>query len=166
MVFGRVPVEPPVESGWDSTAPPLRRRVEALLAEPVLVGGRTEWPFETFRSDDRQRFLYGFGRDYDDGRGEVTRAPDGRKTWHRYGVAVDIVEKTAEGMSWDAPPAFWSDFGRLAERHGLNWGGRWVRPDLPHVQLVEVPVTPSADDWELLRTGGLEAVWRHYSVQV
>ena len=29
---------------------------------------------ETLRTDERQEFLYGFGRDYDDGRGIVTHS--------------------------------------------------------------------------------------------
>ena len=28
----------------------------------------------------------------------------------------------------------WQEFGAVAERCGLEWGGRWSKPDYPHVQ--------------------------------
>lgn len=28
----------------------------------------------------------------------------------------------------------WEEFGRIAEECGLEWGGRWKKADLPHVQ--------------------------------
>ena len=30
--------------------------------------------------------------------------------------------------------ADWQEFGRLADECGLSWGGRWKKPDYPHVQ--------------------------------
>lgn len=30
--------------------------------------------------------------------------------------------------------ADWEEFGRIADKCGLEWGGRWKRPDIPHVQ--------------------------------
>ena len=32
----------------------------------------------------------------------------------------------------------WVEFGRVAVACGLEWGGKWSNPDLPHVQLKKV----------------------------
>jgi hypothetical protein len=37
-------------------------------------------------------------------------------------------------VTWDGP---WERWGGLAEAAGLVWGGRWRRPDRPHVELPE-----------------------------
>ena len=156
--FGRVPDEIPVERRLTVCAPAFCAAVEAMLAS--LSGGREEWAFETLRTDDRQAFLYGFGREYDDGRGRVTNASTALNSWHGFGLAVDIVEKDA--TPWDAPVSFWNDIGDAAEAHGLTWGGRWSRPDLPHVQWGRCPTSPTEADRTLLRTKGMQAVWKKY----
>ena len=129
------------------------QQMERLGHDPMISEG--------FRSDERQRFLYGFGREYDDGRGVVTNASDGRSSWHRYGLAVDIISKSKE---WDAPPTFWNDLRECAQAIGLTPGAVWKHPDRPHVQhhCPGMPVSPTADDWALLESGGFDAVWRKY----
>lgn len=32
----------------------------------------------------------------------------------------------------------WEEFGRVADVCGLEWGGRWRKPDIPHVQWKDV----------------------------
>lgn len=64
----------------------------------------------------------------------VTRARPGQ-SYHNYGLAADFcfrgsdpfLEKHPQGM------AIWKSFGRLAQAHGLVWGGDFS--DMPHVQL-------------------------------
>jgi peptidoglycan L-alanyl-D-glutamate endopeptidase CwlK len=125
-----------------------------------LEGGRTEYPFETVRTEERQDFLYGFGREYDDGRGKVTSAETALASWHGFGLAVDIVEK--DNTPWDAPPGFWESIGIAARKRGLAWGGLWKKPDLPHVQWGRCPKSPTEDDRRLFRQMGREAVWVKY----
>jgi peptidoglycan L-alanyl-D-glutamate endopeptidase CwlK len=156
--FGVVPPEVPVERSLDVLAPAFRAAVLRMLAR--LEGGRTEWPFETLRTADRQGYLYGFGRDYDDGRGIVTRAELADTSWHGFGLAVDVVEKDA--TPWDAPPDFWASLGAAARAEGLVWGGDWKHPDRPHVQWGKCPASPPFKARALLQTDGMEAVWRLY----
>lgn len=113
--------------------------------------------FETLRTAERQDWLFGMGRDYDDGRGVVTnaRAASG---WHPYGLAADIVEDDA--TPWQATTPFWRALGASAERHGLTWGGRWKALDLPHVQWGRCRPAPSKRAAELVAAGGLPALWR------
>ena len=159
--FGTVPKEVPVQRDWLGCAPKFVAAVAAMLAD--LKGEREEWAFETRRTAERQRFLYGFGRDYDDGRGKVTNAQTALYSWHGFGLAVDVVEKDA--TPWDAPISFWETIGETAERHGLVWGGRWRKPDLPHVQWRCATMTPTDGDRLLYEKEGITAVWsRHGAV--
>lgn len=156
--FGIVPPEVPVQRSLDRLAPQFRAAVERTLAR--LQGGRTEWPFETLRTPDRQHYLFGFGRTYDDGRGRVTNAESHDTSWHGFGLAVDVVEK--DGTPWDAPPDFWLALGEAAEAEGLVWGGRWQHPDKPHLQWGKCPVSPTTAARALLKADGIEAVWKFY----
>lgn len=157
--FGTVPPEVPVERSLDVCAPKFAAAVRAMMADLARdYPERSGFAFETLRTPERQEFLYQFGREYDDGRGIVTNAPDAFSSWHGYGLAVDVVEKDA--TPWDAPPSFWNAIGEAAERNGLTWGGRWRRPDLPHVQWGKCRISPSDRARALLAAGGLNAVWR------
>lgn len=151
------PPEPKADRTLSSLAPGFRRKVEAMLAD-MEVRGFDPMISEGFRSDERQAWLYGFGRDYDDGRGVVTNAPTGIHSYHRYGLAVDVISKSSE---WNAPKRFWDAIGSAALRQGLSWGGLWTKfPDRPHVQFSPMPQGPSSKAIELLASGGMEAVWR------
>ena len=112
---------------------------------------------ESLRTDERQRFLFGFGRDYDDGRGIVTHSLVGCTSWHSYGLAVDVVSRSTH---WDAPNAFWSALGAAAAVHGLTWGGDWPTfPDKPHLQFAPMPDSPSPAIITTYQASGREAVW-------
>lgn len=156
--FGAVPPEVPVTRSLDPCAPRFAAAVRLMMAK--LAGGLSEQVFETLRTEQRQAFLYGFGRDYDDGRGKVTNARTALNSWHGFGLAVDIVEKDA--TPWDAPVTFWNLIGEAAVEQGLVWGGSWAKPDLPHVQWGKCPASPTDDDRKLFTEHGMEAVWRKY----
>lgn len=153
--FGVVPKEPSRSNDLSSLAPRFRKAVEQILAnDPTRI------IIESLRSPDRQDWLYGFGRDYDDGRGIVTHAPS-LSGWHEYGLAVDIINKS---HGWDATHEWWESLGADAERHGCVWGGRWKMRDFPHVQWGSpMRTTPSREAQSLYRLGGVEAVWRAVS---
>ena len=157
--FGVVPPEVPVTGDVTLLAPKMQVAVAAILAGMTKAGFNAK-AFETMRSDERQKFLFGFGRTYDDGRGTVTKVSDARKGWHRFSLAVDIVEN--DKSPWDAPQAFWQTLGKLAEANGLTWGGRWKFLDLPHCQWAGAPISPTDLDRALLASDGPEAVWKKY----
>lgn len=156
--FGTVPPEVPVQRALDVCAPKFATAVRLMMEK--MAGGLVEQVFETLRTPERQKFLYGFGRDYDDGRGKVTNAKTNLMSWHGFGLAVDVVEK--DGTPWDAPPTFWNAIGEAAVAQGLTWGGSWVKPDLPHVQWGRCPASPTESDRVLYATQGIEAVWAKY----
>jgi hypothetical protein len=151
------PAEPPIDQSLDGLAPTFRTKVEALLARFTALGF-DPMIAESFRSDARQAWLFGFGREYDDGRGVVTYAVQGERSWHRYGLAVDIVSAS---RGWDPSPSFWRSLGSCARIEGLAWGGDWPKfKDLPHIQFGEpMRQSPSSHAVELLAQGGIEAVW-------
>lgn len=142
---------PPCRS-LDVLAPRFRVALEGLLADvPDAVIA------ETVRTPARQSFLYGFGRDYDDGRGIVTSAPTAFDSWHAFALAADVIHREHE---WAAPRAWFANLGRVAALHGLKWGGAWRHPDLPHVFWGRCKDTPSREAIRLYTTGGLPAVWK------
>jgi hypothetical protein len=165
------PPEIPASRDMTKLAPLFAEKVFTVLAD-MKARGFDAIVREGFRSDERQAWLYGFGREYDDDRGNVTGAPTGAKSWHRYGLAVDIVSATLED---DAPAAFWTALMEVAESIGLTSGDDWDRDgvpvesdpdehraDKPHVQwwTPGMHVIPSDHAWQLLQSQGVEAVWK------
>lgn len=147
--------------------PEFRAAVERVLAK-MRSAGLAPLVYETTRTDARQLFLYGFGRDYDDGRGIVTRSRTAEDTYHGYGLAVDIV--CAKKM-WDAPGYFWETLGKFAREEGLLWGDDWDNDgipverdsnehlsDKPHVQYPHLR-SPSETAKQLRAAGKLSEVW-------
>lgn len=147
---------PPRQNTMTGLAPGFLVKLRATLAQMHFLGFDAT-PFETLRTDERQTYLYGFGRWYDDGRGIVTHSQDADETWHHFGLACDVVSAT---QGWNAPSQFWSQLGQCAIRCGLAWGGQWHRPDLPHVQFGSpMRPSPSPRAARLFAAGGFEAVW-------
>lgn len=161
----RPPIEVPVTNTTTVLAPQFRAAVERVLAD-MVAWGYTPRVFETLRTDERQAFLYGFGRQYDDGRGIVTHSATGDDTWHGYGLAADIV---CEKKLWSAPADFWHVLGCSARRHGLVWGGDWNGDwssaderfvDRPHIQWGKpMRRSPSANAIAIRQSHGTSAVW-------
>lgn len=160
MPLPKPPAEVPVQGSIALLAPKMQVAVTHILTGMMEAGFKAK-VFETLRTPERQSFLYGFGRTYDDGRGTVTKVQDVWKGWHAYGMAVDIVEHDA--TPWNAPQAFWQTLGKLAEKHGLTWGGRWKFLDLPHSQWAGCPTSPTALDVALAREQGIQAVQKKYN---
>jgi len=151
--FGSLPVAVAVNRRLDVLAPAFRRKIEAVLeAVPYAMVA------ETLRSDARQRFLFGFGRDYDDGRGIVTHSETALDTWHHYGLAADIIHRV---KGWEAPMQWWQQLGAAAKAQGLVWGGDWTFRDYPHLQWgAPMRRSPSPSAATLLAGGGVQAVWK------
>ncbi len=66
---------------------------------------------------------------------KVTNAAAGQSR-HEFGEAFDVVP-----MRWDQrltpnwASKHWTKLGEIGEALGLEWGGRWRKPDRPHFQL-------------------------------
>ena len=86
---------------------------------------------ETYRSQDRQDWLYEQGR---------TR-PGPVVTWtkhskHTERIAADCIPLDERGrLIWDSKRPQWQQWGSIVEEAGLVWGGRWAKADFVHVQL-------------------------------
>ena len=143
----------PVDQSLDDLAPKFRAKIDELLK---LVPDAVV--YETLRTNARQEYLYGFGRDYDDGRGVVTHSETALDTWHHYGLACDLVH---QNQGWDAPVSWWKEFGKQAKNLGLVWGGDWTFRDYPHVQWGSpMRRSPSPSAATLQSKGGNPAVWQ------
>jgi hypothetical protein len=161
------PREIPVVKSLDGLAPKFRDAVQRLLAAMTEMGF-DPIVSESTRSNDRQQYLYGFGRDYDDvrdPRGVVTHSHDADETWHHYGLAVDIISKSKQ---WGAPETFWRDLEVCAEAEGLTSGRDWDRNDKTREKFVDGPHvqwgppmrrSPSPRAARLFAAGGYHAVW-------
>jgi len=80
-----------------------------------------------------------------------------KASWHRPDVrgrlgnqvielyAADIVDERWgwEGPAKDLNHPFWTDLGKYAEAEGLEWGGRWSKRDVAHVQMRIVDAAPA-----------------------
>ena len=160
------PAEVPVERDLIYCAPRLVSAVKLVVAD-LEAWGYDPLVFETIRTQERQAFLHGFSRQYDDGRGRVTNSHDADESWHFYGLAVDIV---SQSRYWNAPRDFWRTLGLAAQRHGLRWGADWDHDgdtgderfkDFPHVQWgPPMRRSPSAAARRLYDIGGRPRVWR------
>jgi peptidoglycan L-alanyl-D-glutamate endopeptidase CwlK len=157
MPLPKPPAEVPRIDALTDVAPQFRAAIANVVADMRAAGFKVR-VFETLRTNERQQYLYGFGREYDDGRGPVTKAATAENGWHFFGLAADLVEDDA--TPWIAPQLFWQTLGLVAERHGCTWGGRWQVVDLPHLQWGNCRQSPSERARNLYRQGGREAVWR------
>lgn len=111
--------------------------------------------YETRRSAELQAYYYAQGRTRPGI--IVTNVSNPLYGWHYYGLAIDVISKKHQ---WSYPPGWLEGVSQIFEDCGLDWGGRWRRPDLPHYQFKGLKSSPSDRARELLREGGLEAVWR------
>lgn len=156
MTLPPPPAEVPLIKSPSVLAPGFRAALQRVFVR-LRHGGFDPVIAESLRTDARQRYLFGFGREYDDGRGEVTESADCAHTWHCYGLAADVIS-IAHG--WDSE-AFFEALGAAAHAERLAWGGNWHRRDLPHVQWGSpMLVSPSPRAAALRESGGVEAVWK------
>lgn len=153
--FGIVPPEPPRITALPPLPDGFERRVRATL-DGLAAHGQPSIVREAQRTAERQAWLYGFGRDYDDGRGRVTNAKTPWQTWHVYALACDIVHARLED---NAPSSYWKLLQSIAEASGLQSGMSWpTMRDGPHVQFGTLKRSPSPLARALYLQGGLYAV--------
>ena len=85
---------------------------------------------ETYRSQERQDYLYSQGR---------TR-PGNKVTWtknsrHTSRRAWDICKNVKGGEYSDY--SFFKKCGDIAKTYNITWGGTWSTPDVPHFEIDE-----------------------------
>lgn len=172
MPLPKPPAEVPACRDTARLAPHFRRDLTRLL---VRLRNRGFDPIvaETERSAERWRYLWGFGREYDElpPRGIVTKASAPELTWHFFCLAADVVSEKDE---WDAPPEFWTALREEATALGLRSGDDWDGDgvpvdkdpderfsDKPHIQWgAPMRRFPSPLAKQIVEEHGLEALWR------
>lgn len=85
---------------------------------------------ETYRSQERQNYLYEQGRTR--AGNKVTWTKNSRHTSRR---AWDIC-KNVKGKEY-SDSAFFKKCGKIAKSFGITWGGDWSTPDTPHFEIAE-----------------------------
>lgn len=133
--------------------PILARKVTALVSNLAARGFEVEIT-QAVRTIEEQNALYAQGRTRKGAK--VTNARGGQ-SYHNFGLAVDFALMVNGKLGWPEPHPVWKAIGEEAARLGLEWGGTWRRPDLPHVQLKNVP--PVSLCYSLWQRGGMGLVW-------
>lgn len=110
--------------------PQARAKVDALMTEARRRGLHL-MVTATYRSFAEQDALYAQGRTEP---GPIVTNARGGQSFHNVRRAADFAFVVDGKPNWsDNLP--WLELGRIAERCGLEWGGRWRRfPDRPHVE--------------------------------
>ena len=113
----------------NALSPVAQKACRAFLAAcekeglPVLIT-------ETYRSQERQDYLYAQGRTR---AGKVVTWT--RNSRHTGRMAWDIC-KNVKGQEY-ADAAFFVKCGAIAKRLGITWGGIWDTPDQPHFEVTK-----------------------------
>jgi len=114
--------EPRRYSSLDKLNPIVKEKAQELLRrakdQNLKVGA-----FETFRTHERSNYLSSEGV-----------GVSGGKSYHNYGLAVDIVFKDAKGWTWKASNEDWEKLGAIGRELGFEWGGDWGSLDKAHFQ--------------------------------
>jgi hypothetical protein len=137
----------------------LAPRMEAVVVDfqnRCAVSGHPIRVYETMRSHRLARMYYALKK---------SRAPDGWRTWHFYGLAVDVIHPNRQWAPWEAPDPVAVEWrGRVVEHGkaaGLDWGGDWTSfKDWPHFQFHTVKPSPSDEAVRLYREEGIVDLWR------
>lgn len=106
-----------------------------ILRDTCLVQGILIKITQGFRTEAEQQALFAMGRTKP---GQiVTQAQSAKDSPHGYGAAFDIVIFDGGKPSWEEPKmtSLYVQVGEIGESVGLEWGGRFPKPDKPHFQL-------------------------------
>jgi hypothetical protein len=139
-------------------APLFRAAVETAIAEcNTPVNSLKAMVYETYRSNELQVVYFARGRTVKPPERPVTNAMTNLRSWHGYGLAVDVIHREDH---WKAGDAWFRTVADIFKRHGCKWGGDWKQRDLPHFQWGFCQPSPSDAARDLMRTGGVLAVWQ------
>jgi peptidoglycan L-alanyl-D-glutamate endopeptidase CwlK len=87
----------------------------------------------TYRPPIEQDRLYSIGRTKP---GKIITNARRYQSPHNYypSLALDFaITDTNNRVVWKE--SLFILFGELCEKYGVNWGGRWKKPDYPHIQI-------------------------------
>jgi peptidoglycan L-alanyl-D-glutamate endopeptidase CwlK len=85
----------------------------------------------TYRDHESQDALYAQGRTKS---GAIVTKAKGGQSFHNYKVAFDFVPIVNGKPAWNDSKLF-IKCGEIAEKHGLEWAGRWKRfAEMAHCQ--------------------------------
>lgn len=84
----------------------------------------------TYRDIESQNDLYAQGRTKP---GNIVTKAKGGDSFHNWRVAFDFVPVVNGKAVW-GDNKLWERCGAIAEKCGLEWGGRWKFRDMPHCQ--------------------------------
>lgn len=127
--------------------PKLREEVSKIYDEiAAALTGKAACRFAyTLRTFAEQDAIYAQGRTKP---GKVVTKAKGGRSYHNYGLAIDIVllvdtdgNGTYEEASWDENTDFdgdkksdWMEIVAIFKQYGWEWGGDWKFSDSPHFQ--------------------------------
>lgn len=139
--------------------PAVATRVRAMV-ELLAQGGIEILITQGLRTWDEQDALYAKGRTVPPiGDKYIVTKAKGGKSFHNFGLAVDIVIVDAIGKAdWDTTHPGWAAAAKAGKSVGLEWGGDWTTfKDLPHFQFVNELKLAQCQD--LYKADGLAGVW-------
>lgn len=120
--------------------PVLREEVREIYKEiGERLTGRAAVRFtHTLRTFAEQAEIYAKGRTAP---GKIVSNARPGRSWHNYGMAVDIVLLVGGGALWDIKTDFdgdgkadWTEAAQTFKEFGWDWGGEWRFKDYPHFQ--------------------------------
>lgn len=120
--------------------PVLRDEVSELYeAICIRLKGRASCRFtHTLRTFKEQEELYALGRTKP---GKIVTNARAGRSWHNYGLAVDIVLIVGGGVNWDISTDFdndgvsdWIEVVQTFKEYGWEAGIDWKFKDAPHFQ--------------------------------
>lgn len=159
MSAGPTPIghaEPTVDRDLTKLAPKFADAVRAAIAD-CNAAGLDAYVFEARRSHELAVLYYARGRTIIPPKQKVTNAPDETRSWHGFGLAVDVISRSKE---WSQPESWFAAVASHFKAHGCKWGGDWKSKDYPHFQLGCLKPSPSDEARRLLATSGVAAVWQ------
>lgn len=115
---------------------PLMRDAARRLIEKCKAEGLPFGAFETYRSPQRQDWLYAQGRTRPGG--IITYAKPW-ESYHQYGLGVDFVLRPAGKWSWDTKGANGRMWRRMQEI-GVSLGLEPLKFELPHLQIAKLKI--------------------------
>jgi hypothetical protein len=174
-ILPKPPKEVPINRDVNSLTLGFRTKVVAFLARMHELGSTGAYIGEALRTNARQRFIWGFGREYNDGRGQVTNAKTAEKSLHAYGCAIDVWDRDNPKEPWAPknPTQFYANVVKACKELGIRWGGDWngngildqKLVDRPHIQDLRAPISPTAQDQKDFLAGRLKTVLTRWKIE-
>ena len=115
---------------------PLMREAARRLLEKCKAEGFPFDAFETYRSPQRQEWLYAQGRSRSGG---IITYAKAWESYHQYGLGVDFVLRPAGKWSWDTKGANGRMWRRMQEI-GTSLGLEPLKFELPHLQIAKLKI--------------------------